>query len=313
MALVAQGGVGGAFTSLLQQILSAIPVILEFLLIVLIGYIVARIVRAAVTRLLQGVGLDRTLHQNQFGQYAERLSPGASPSQLIATIAFFFILLGAISIAISSTGNVGLTSFLEGIYGYLPKVVSAILIFVVAGAIATAVGALVRRTMGDTSTGQIVQTVVPVLVMGIAVFMILDQLEIAPDIVRTAFQALMFGTALGLALAFGLGGRESAARMVNDAYEKGQEKRGEVRRDLEVGKERGQQDAEQAKQRAQQEHAARSGQGDTAQTQPVGTPPAGGTQPGGPPPPEAGAPHPGEGAPPQGSPPPGDPGQTRRY
>ncbi len=267
MALVAQGGVGGAFTSLLQQILSAIPVILEFLLIVLIGYIVARIVRAAVTRLLQGVGLDRTLHNNQYGQYVERLSPGASPSQLIATIAFFFILLGAISIAISSTGNPGLTSFLEGIYAYLPKVVAAILIFVVAGAIATAVGALVQRTMGDTSTGQIVQTVVPVLVMGIAVFMILDQLEIAPDIVRTAFQALMFGTALGLALAFGLGGRDAAARMVNDAYDKGQEKRGEVRRDLETGKERGQQDAEQAKQRAQAEHQQRAGGGTQTQEQ----------------------------------------------
>jgi hypothetical protein len=298
MVLVAQGGVGGAFTNLLQQILSAIPVILEFLLIVLIGYIVARLVRAAVARLLQGVGLDRTLHENQYGQYAERLSPGASPSQLIGTIAFFFVLLGAISIAISSTGNPGLTSFLEGIYAYLPKVVAAIIIFVVAGAIATAVGALVQRTMGDTSTGQIVQTVVPVLVMGIAVFMILDQLEIAPDIVRTAFQALMFGTALGLALAFGLGGREVASKMVSEAFQKGQEKSGAVRRDLETGMERGQQDAERAKQRAQQEHAARSQQGgDAAAAQPVGTPPAGDLQPQSPPPPPA-------------SPP---PGETRRY
>ncbi len=304
MPLVAQGGVGGAFTSLLQQVLSAIPVILEFLLIVLIGYIVARLVRAAVSRLLQGVGLDRTLHNNQFGQYAERLSPGASPSALIATIAFYFVLLVAVSIAVSATGNQGLTSFLEGIYAYLPKVASAILIFVVAGAIATAVGALVQRTMGDTSTGKIVQTVVPVLVMGIAVFMILDQLEIAPDIVRTAFQALMFGTALGLALAFGLGGRDTAARMVNDAYQKGQEKRSEVRRDYELGKERGQQDAEQAKQRAQQEHAARSGEGGGGGAPTQTAPPTSGA-------PAPAAP-PGSGTQP-GSPPPGDPGQTRQY
>jgi gas vesicle protein len=70
----------------------------------------------------------------------------------------------------------------------------------------------------------------------------------------------MFGTALGLALAFGLGGREVASKMVGDAFQKGQEKSGAVRRDLETGKERGQQDAERAKQRAQQEHAQRSDQ-----------------------------------------------------
>jgi len=136
--------------------------------------------------------------------------------------------------------------------------------------------------------------------------MILDQLEIAPDIVRTAFQALMFGTALGLALAFGLGGREVASKMVGDAFQKGQEKSGAVRRDLETGKERGQQDAERAKQRAQQEHAARSTEGDAAApggTQPQAAPPPAEASPGTPPP-AGGAPV---------TPPPHVPGQTRRY
>ncbi|CAA9480495.1 MAG: hypothetical protein AVDCRST_MAG45-132 [uncultured Solirubrobacterales bacterium] len=245
--------------NLLNTVLQAIPTIVVFLLILLVGYVVARVLRTITARLLSRVGLDRTLHNNEYGQYAERVSPGSSPSRLIGTVVFFFVLLGALSVAISYTGNPGLTSLLEGVYGYLPKIVAAILIFVIAAAASAALGGLVQRTMGDTPTGSIVKTVVPGLIMVIAGFMILDQLEIAPEIVPIAFQALLYGLAGALALAFGLGGRDVASRMINDAYEKGQEKRSEVRRDYELGKDRGQQDAEQAKQRAQREHAARGG------------------------------------------------------
>ena len=93
--------------------------------------------------------------------------------------------------------------------------------------------------MGDTPTGKVVASIAPVLIMAIAVFMILEQLEIAPEIVRITYAALIGALALAAALAFGLGGRDVAARMLEDAYVKGQQQRAQVRRDLEVGKQRG--------------------------------------------------------------------------
>jgi hypothetical protein len=54
--------------------------------------------------------------------------------------------------------------------------------------------------------------------MGIATFMILDQLEIAPAIVEITYIALLGSVALGAALAFGLGGRDVAARLLEDSY-----------------------------------------------------------------------------------------------
>ena len=263
-------------TNLLNTVLQVLPTILVFLLILLVGYIVARILRSITTRILGRVGLDRTLHNNEYGRYAERFSPGSSPSRLIGTIVFFFVLLGALSVAISYTGNPGLTSLLEGVYSYLPNIVGAILIFVVAAAVSAALGGLVERTMGDTSTGTIVKTVAPAMIMVIAAFMILDQLQIAPEIVPIAFQALLYGLAGALALAFGLGGRDVASKMVNDAYQKGQEKRDEARRDYELGKERGQEDAERAKHRAQREHAARGGSEPGGQSGQIAQPPPGG-------------------------------------
>ena len=78
------------------------------------------------------------------------------------------------------------------------------------------------------------------------------------------YAALIGGVFLAMALAFGLGGREVAGRMLSDAYDKGQEQRGQVRRDVELGKERGERDARRAKNEAQ----ARTGNGHT-ETQPI--------------------------------------------
>ena len=237
-----------------------LPNLLGFLLILLIGYIVARVVKGVLTKVLEKVGLDRALHSGQSGQYVERFSPGASPSRLIGAIAFWFIFLGAISIAVSALKIPALTLFVAAIYGYLPNVIAAILIFVVAGAIAGAVAALVTKVMGDTPTGKLVATVVPVLIMGIAVFMILNQLQIAPEIVVITYAVLLGSLGLGMALAFGLGGRETAARLVSDAYDKGQERQGQVKADMQLAKDRSEQRADQARDKAREEQAKTEGE-----------------------------------------------------
>jgi hypothetical protein len=92
--------------------------------------------------------------------------------------------------------------------------------------------------MGDTPTGKIVATVVPALVMVIALFMILDQLRIAETIVTIAFAATMGALALGLALAFGLGGRDVARRLLEDAYAQGRRAKDQARQDFAVGRDR---------------------------------------------------------------------------
>ena len=97
--------------------------------------------------------------------------------------------------------------------------------------------------MGDTPTGKLVAIVVPVLIMAIATFMILNQLQIAPEIVTITYAVLLGSLGLGMALAFGLGGRETAAQLVSGAYDKGQEQKGQVKHDMQTGKERGEQQA----------------------------------------------------------------------
>jgi hypothetical protein len=205
----------------LDEVIAFLPRLVGFLIILLIGWLIARAVKALLVKALEGVGIDRALTSGSAGPYVARVMPDARPSELIGTIAFWFLFLGAIAIAVSQLGIAALDNFVEAIASYLPNIVAAILIFVVAGAVAAAVGSLLSRTLGETATGKIASTAAPVLIMGIATFMILDQLNIAPAIVEFTYMALLGSVALGMALAFGLGGRDVAARLLEDAYERG--------------------------------------------------------------------------------------------
>ena len=246
-SLLAAVNVGDSAQTALDSFFGFLPKLIGFILVLAIGWIVAKVVKTAVTKLLQKVGLDKALHSGTTGQYVDRIAPDTSPSRLIGSLAYWFIFLGALAIAVSQLGIAALDNFVAAIGAYLPNIIAAVLIFVVAGAIAAAIGGLVARTMGDTPTGKVVGSVVPVLVMAIATFMILNQLQIAEEIVTITYAALLGAAALAMALAFGLGGRDLANRMLSDAYDKGQEQRGQVKRDMEIGKERGRQDAERVK------------------------------------------------------------------
>jgi hypothetical protein len=213
----------------LDSLIGFIPNLVGCLIILFVGYLIARLVRAAVSKLLEAVGLDRALSGSQAGAYVERVSPGARPSRLVGLVAFWFIFIYAIAAAIGALKIPALTNFMANVQNYLPNVIAAVLILVVGVALAGAVGGLVDRLMGDTPGGRMARAVSPTLILAIVVFMVLNQLKIAPAIVTTTYIALVGMLAVAGALAFGLGGRELAADMMRDAYDSSREDRSRSR------------------------------------------------------------------------------------
>jgi hypothetical protein len=226
-----------------------VPRLAGAIVVLLIGYFVAKLVSKLIWRGLQRAGFDHTLHSGQGGNFVQRVTQ--SPSHLIGRLAFWAIFLGAVSLAASVLGIAALTGFVAAIWAYIPNVIAALAIFLVAGAISAGVAGLVGRAMGDTPLGKIVATAVPVIVMSIAVFMILEQLKIATQIVTITYAALWGAIALGSALAFGLGGRDVAARMLEGAYQAGQRNKEQFGRDLDRGMQRASDDVDRAKEKAQ--------------------------------------------------------------
>ena len=219
-----------------------LPKLVGFLVVLLIGWIVARVVGRIVERASRGAGVDRMLLQGTGGTWVSKVT--SSPARLLGSVAFWLILVGAISIAVDVLGIAALEDLVASVWAYVPNVLAALLIFVVASAIAAGAATFASRFMGDTATGRIVSTVAPILVMTIATFMILDQLQIAETIVTITYAGLIGAIALGAALAFGLGGRDVAGRVLEGAVAQSEGALGRAKEDVKQGAERAKAEAD---------------------------------------------------------------------
>lgn len=204
-----------------DKLFDYLPQILGALALLLIGYFIAIGLRALTRKLLKQVRFDRALHTSPAGNVISRIVD--SPSRFVSKIVFWLVFLGFVSLAVSALNLPALNDFLGAIYGYLPHVIAAVIIFLVASAVSVGAAGFVRRVMGRSPLAKVITTVIPSLVMSIATFMILSELQIAEDIVNITYTALVGAIALGLALAFGLGGRDVASRLLEQAYQSGRQ------------------------------------------------------------------------------------------
>lgn len=139
----------GFFTSLFGYL----PNIVGFLIILVVGYLIAGIVRTVANKVLDRLKVDARVQESKAGRWVDNVSPGGRPSRLISGVVFWLIFIYALTAAIGALQIAAVTGFMTAVLAYLPNVIAAVLIFVVAAAVATAVAALVQRTMGDTPTG----------------------------------------------------------------------------------------------------------------------------------------------------------------
>ena len=230
--------IGDSVQQFSDEFFGWLPQLIGAIVILVIAYFVAKFVRKLIEKALPKTGIDRAVHSGRYGEYVARYASGLRPSAVIGAIAFWFILLTGVLLALSTLGIDALDNAIAAVVGYLPNVVAAILILVVAIAIAGVVGGAIAKLMGDTALGKIAATVVPVLVMTVAVFMALVQLKIATQIVVGMFYIVLGGIVRAAALAFGLGGRNAAQRLLDDAYDKGQAAMPQVRAEAALAKER---------------------------------------------------------------------------
>jgi hypothetical protein len=226
----AQGGdIGQSLLAAWQAVVQYIPTLIGALIILLIGFIVGKVLQIVIQKVLHKLGVDRRMEGTHGGNYIQRMSPGASVSRGVGRVVFWLVFLFALVAAIGALGITAVSTFMNQVLAYLPNVIAAIAIFVIAALVASAISGVAHRTMGDTPMGRISATVGPVLVMGIAVFMILTQLGIAPVIVQITYTALIGAFALGLALAFGLGGRTVAEEMLRSGYQRAKEEQAQAK------------------------------------------------------------------------------------
>jgi len=103
---------------------------------------------------LEKLGLDRQLRESDANKYVERVIPGANPSAGIAKVVFYLVFALFFFSAIGALKIPALTTFMNQVLAYLPNIIVAIIIFVIAAIVAGAAAAGIARVMGDTPTGK---------------------------------------------------------------------------------------------------------------------------------------------------------------
>lgn len=197
-------------TSILNSILGFIPNILVALIIIIIGCMIGKFVGQIVTRLIATAGLDAKL-----AKLLDKDDQKFSLSKLVGTIVnviivIFFVVEGLNVLQLEVLTNVG-----SVVIGYMPVVLSAVII-AVAAFFASSVAEKALKKNGKNTYAMIAK----VAIFTVAGFMILSQLGIAAEIVNTAFKLVLAAVAIAVALAFGLGGKEFAANTLKKIEEK---------------------------------------------------------------------------------------------
>src|SRR3712207_727988 len=106
----------------IDSFFSFVPNLIAFLVILVVGYFIAKIIKGIVTKALQKVGIDRALHESDAGKYAKRISDDLSPSNGIGRVAFWLVFVFVLTIAISALKIPAVTAFMDQLLAYLPNV-----------------------------------------------------------------------------------------------------------------------------------------------------------------------------------------------
>ncbi|HEX9991977.1 MAG TPA: hypothetical protein VGB14_03530 [Acidimicrobiales bacterium] len=172
-----------------SDIAAFVPKFVGFLVILVIGYFVAKIIARVVDKVLEGVGFDRAIERGGIGRALE--SSKYDASDVVGKLVFYTLFLFVLQMAFGVFGTNPVSDLLASVIAYLPKVFAAILIVVVVSAIAAAVRELLEATMGGLSYGRALANGVAVAIIVVGVFAALNQLQIAPAIVTGLFYALL--------------------------------------------------------------------------------------------------------------------------
>ena len=222
---------GTGFQDAFDSGIALLPKIGYFLLILIIGFFVAKFIQKILTKVLQRVGFDDLVER---GGVKKALSKSKyDAAQILARIVYYFIFLLVLSLAFGVFGSDNPASqFLAKIVAFLPNLFVAILVIVIAAAIAAAVKDIVGNALGGLSYGAALANGASLFIVAVGVFFALDQLNIAPLITGGIFYALLILIVAPLVIAFGVGGIDPAREAIRNLQSKGQEKAQEVRAEV---------------------------------------------------------------------------------
>lgn len=204
--------------AILAAFLLTLPSIVGALLLLIIGWIVAGFVGGLVTRLLRKVGLDEIATKAGITAFLQRARMNLDAAALVGGIIKWYVRLIFVVMAANAVGITAVSQVLNQILGFLPNLLVALLIL---GAFAWLAGLTRSLVTGATESAGVqnsgvLATLAYATVLGFGIVAAASQIGVAATLINILFTGVVAAVALAFALAFGIGGREEAAKVLRD-------------------------------------------------------------------------------------------------
>jgi len=208
--------VTGAWNAFATKITAFLPALIGAIVIFVIGWIIARLVKLAVVKLLKLVRFDKATEKGGVNEFLKKGDITKSPSEILGTLVYWFIMILVIIASLDALGLPIVSDLLNSIFLYIPNVVAAIIVLILGFLVGNLLAAVVRTAASNAgfkaADGMGKLALYAIVLFSVAIA--LDQLGVGEEIVGAAFIITFGAVALALALAFGLGGRDAAAEYV---------------------------------------------------------------------------------------------------
>ena len=221
-----------SLTAALSLFLAAIPRVFGFLVILVIGWLIAGVLAAAVAALLRAVRFNDLAQRSGLAGFVHNMGVRTDPAGVLADIVKWFVRLIVLVVAFDALGLPAVSSILQQFLLWIPNLVVAVVVLVIAGLAANALGDLIRGSAAQAGfdNPDLFATIARVAIWGFGIVIAVNQIGIAQTLVNTLFMGLVGALALAIGLAFGLGGRDTAGQIVQNWYRRGQSARPKIER-----------------------------------------------------------------------------------
>jgi hypothetical protein len=214
------------------QLGSLLPALVGALVILFAGYLLARLVQRGTERALRRIRLNQLLERGGVMDAVERSGSHMNPTRAVSNLLFWFIMFAVLLLAATALGLDSLADVFSQLVSYIPSVIAAVVVVIVGIVLGEFVGGLIMASAGSLHGGPTLARVGRGGVVMIAVFMALQLLGVAPNIVTTAFAILFGAVAFAIAIAFGLGNRDLAGEVTREWYERYRAERLAIEREV---------------------------------------------------------------------------------
>ena len=204
----------------LSLFLAAIPRIIGFVVILIIGWLISGVLAAAVAALLRAVRFNDLAQRSGITGFVQNMGVRKDAAGVLADVAKWFVRLIVLVVAFDALGLPAVSAVFQQFLLWIPNLIVAVVVLVIAGLAANALGDLIRGSTAQAgfNNPDLLATIARVAVWSFGIVVAVNQIGVAQELVNTLFMGFIGALALAAGLAFGLGGRETAAQIVDSWY-----------------------------------------------------------------------------------------------